>query len=691
MSKETIEYTADPNTFLDNVAALSQLVKEDRVDLFYVEGAATTVGEPILSKIYADILKRSDEVKALQPGKWLRPKRPTEAREVPNAEERTYSVKREDDGTFKIYAEHKSKYADNSLMKINWPSGSYAKWKGAIEISTPSFKPTASSVGHYDTSKPMDASALQKMEKAVMLNNLLAKEFPDSFIPISVIKEVDKDNPKKIHYRRFVEHAPFTLFSAIVSGVLNNDYSGPDYPNIDRSLVKIGKGEIEKCKLDLMWQMLKAIQDMHSVQLVHRDLKPENMLLYFDSSNNSLNLKLIDHDFTKKFPYHAEPNADHIGTPEYIATDAFVSHVQQIAPDLNINDVISYINYRISEITAKQNSDLAKQDWVYSTIIGLDIARAIAFKGLQNIDDPLFKNVFATKPDVVRGEQDVFSAGVNLYIILKSGHPSLLKNVNGKEMRADGEDAIKLLHRFFGYELQQNDLTKLIGSMLDPDLRNRINIDEALTSLEKIYADAKIALPQTALAGSENFTRQVELPEKLSDFMEAIRDFTKYYKDDAMELDQINLNLAEAVENVTSSLADIKVTPDLADDHFNTIYLDSIKFLDEIQKKLKRETSVIIDFPKFLAAYNLEIDKYLETKNIGRSTRRDEGEWVKFKFVELCRVVVDGIVVLTLNNNKIPGSADLSKACLNIERKCNKLAAAVCAFNQKPYENRFKT
>eukprot|EP00929_Paragymnodinium_shiwhaense_P025188 TRINITY_DN15292_c0_g1_i2.p1 TRINITY_DN15292_c0_g1~~TRINITY_DN15292_c0_g1_i2.p1 ORF type:complete len:701 (+),score=190.24 TRINITY_DN15292_c0_g1_i2:265-2367(+) len=87
----------------------------------------------------------------------------------------------------------------------------------------------------------------------------------------------------------------------------------------DRLLDK--KQFIESEALDLTYQMVLAINYIHSRSMVHCDLKLENFLL--DSLDDNANIKLIDFGFSKKWT-HTQQLKSSQGTMSYTAPEVFL-------------------------------------------------------------------------------------------------------------------------------------------------------------------------------------------------------------------------------------------------------------------------------------------------------------------------------------------------------------------------------
>ena len=72
----------------------------------------------------------------------------------------------------------------------------------------------------------------------------------------------------------------------------------------------------EACKSNLRFQVLKAVEYMHSEGTAHRDLKPENLL--FSSVEDKI-VKIADFGESKSF--RGGKLSTYCGTPDYMAPE----------------------------------------------------------------------------------------------------------------------------------------------------------------------------------------------------------------------------------------------------------------------------------------------------------------------------------------------------------------------------------
>ena len=90
-----------------------------------------------------------------------------------------------------------------------------------------------------------------------------------------------------------------------------------------------------------MWQMLDAIEVLHSARVLHRDIKPENILLE-DSHDHKIKIKLTD--FGLAICFDEDNPVSHLaGTPEYAAPEVLKRQPYGYPCDLWSLGVILYI------------------------------------------------------------------------------------------------------------------------------------------------------------------------------------------------------------------------------------------------------------------------------------------------------------------------------------------------------------
>lgn len=79
------------------------------------------------------------------------------------------------------------------------------------------------------------------------------------------------------------------------------------------AFIKVSEDEIA----DIMVQLLRAVQYLHSRGIIHRDLKPENILYEKDTNN----IKLIDFGIATRYKKGEQPQSARVGTPFYMAPE----------------------------------------------------------------------------------------------------------------------------------------------------------------------------------------------------------------------------------------------------------------------------------------------------------------------------------------------------------------------------------
>lgn len=79
----------------------------------------------------------------------------------------------------------------------------------------------------------------------------------------------------------------------------------------------------ERDAINIMSQILEAVQYLHNKGIVHRDLKPENII--FEMKNQQVDeIKIIDFGFAALLDESPKKTAKYIkGTPGYIAPEVF--------------------------------------------------------------------------------------------------------------------------------------------------------------------------------------------------------------------------------------------------------------------------------------------------------------------------------------------------------------------------------
>ena len=80
-----------------------------------------------------------------------------------------------------------------------------------------------------------------------------------------------------------------------------------------------------------IYQILKALEYCHSMEVVHRDIKPENLLIH----NHSGKLKLCDFGFARQIPQKSNQNlTDYVATRWYRAPELLLNMLYEKPVDI---------------------------------------------------------------------------------------------------------------------------------------------------------------------------------------------------------------------------------------------------------------------------------------------------------------------------------------------------------------------
>ena len=198
------------------------------------------------------------------------------------------------------------------------------------------FGPT---LDHYEMLQTLGTGAFSEVKKAMHkeTKQLVAIKIIDrakckgkeSMIQseIDILKKVEHPNIVKL-YDIFESPDKIYLVMELVTG-----------GELFDSIVERGK-YTEKDSAELIYQILKGVEYLHSVGICHRDLKPEN-LLYYEKSKNS-KIMLSDFGLSKIF------NDDQVmktacGTPGYVAPEVLRRKGYRKEVDMWSIGVITYI------------------------------------------------------------------------------------------------------------------------------------------------------------------------------------------------------------------------------------------------------------------------------------------------------------------------------------------------------------
>ena len=113
--------------------------------------------------------------------------------------------------------------------------------------------------------------------KAISVDSLSETEFENE---INILKKVDHPNIIKLHEVYLNNNFVYMIEEYCKGGDLF------DY-------IKMQRYFTEKKAANIMYQLLSAINHLHSMKIVHRDLKPDN-IVFIETKKNEIFIKLID-------------------------------------------------------------------------------------------------------------------------------------------------------------------------------------------------------------------------------------------------------------------------------------------------------------------------------------------------------------------------------------------------------------
>jgi len=103
----------------------------------------------------------------------------------------------------------------------------------------------------------------------------------------------------------------------------------------------VNKGQYSEPEaINIVKQILEAIQYIHDNGIAHRDLKPENLLLA-DSKDGKEFVKIADFGLSKDFGEEALQTS--CGTPDYVAPEVLMGEPYDMAVDIWSIGVITYV------------------------------------------------------------------------------------------------------------------------------------------------------------------------------------------------------------------------------------------------------------------------------------------------------------------------------------------------------------
>lgn len=148
--------------------------------------------------------------------------------------------------------------------------------------------------------------AVKALKKKHIEGNILNNE-------ISVLKNLDHPNIIKL-FECYYDSNYYYLIEEYCNGGDLYDY------------IKKQKFFSEKKAACIIYQLLSAINHLHSKKIVHRDIKPEN-IVFIQSEEKEVFIKLID--FGTSIFIKNEPLTQELGTIYYIAPEVFKNNYNE--------------------------------------------------------------------------------------------------------------------------------------------------------------------------------------------------------------------------------------------------------------------------------------------------------------------------------------------------------------------------
>lgn len=183
-------------------------------------------------------------------------------------------------------------------------------------------------------------SAIQRHLDEAALQNFLADRHPAYFNHVATFTE-DLLGSRVTRIHMYTENVEYDLFSVIQNGILKNNYDPNSYPQLDRTLINVQGTMIEKCKLDIFWQVINAIALMHADGYAHKDIKLENIMLRYDPNSKRMLVKIIDFGYAKRLD---EQEIISSGTPMYMPPEHFYSLANQLQnAGKNVGEIVAIL------------------------------------------------------------------------------------------------------------------------------------------------------------------------------------------------------------------------------------------------------------------------------------------------------------------------------------------------------------
>ena len=172
---------------------------------------------------------------------------------------------------------------------------------------------------------------LMRAMKIVKKESLLLQDDDKKFLKeISILMATDHPNIIKI-YEYYEDDINYYIITEYITG-------GELYDTIAS-----WKSFNEEKAVYIMYQIISAVNYLHSMKIVHRDIKPENILVEknSDPKNQLINIKLIDFG-TCNFFEDSKKLSLKVGTPYYIAPEVLKKNYDEKV-DIWSSGVIFYI------------------------------------------------------------------------------------------------------------------------------------------------------------------------------------------------------------------------------------------------------------------------------------------------------------------------------------------------------------
>jgi len=170
------------------------------------------------------------------------------------------------------------------------------------------------------------------------------------FFALKIMHPFLVDN--ELNYKRFVREVEMAIsitHKNIISirefGILPNN-QGP-YLTMDLSpgqtleqILEEWSCDINK-SLDIIYQILDALQEAHKLNIVHRDLKPANILIEKDGSGKDI-VKIVDFGLARLVETEDEITHGTVGTPKYMSPEQAAGEKIDQRSDLYSVGIILY-------------------------------------------------------------------------------------------------------------------------------------------------------------------------------------------------------------------------------------------------------------------------------------------------------------------------------------------------------------